>query len=310
MKLKTWITENTTAGLAEDICSASADTNLLAFHEAGMDAALDTVIKSRQGKWEVDSDYVEDPEDAIEAVGAYLIERSRYIGQVLEYFNAEYNPIENYSQHEEESIDTTYADRTDHGTDTKAQDTFKHGAHTDQQTYAQYTDTDTVGANGGYNVTTHIAKSKTTNTPGTTTTTTEVAPYEDDDYSNREKTTVAQTPGNETYEKLVTGDDGGNDKVSYSARTDTRQHGQHTDQLAYAEYSDIAHVGGTIDSYSHTIDGRMDSIDRELDRSGNIGVQTAAQMMTLDEAFWWSFKPLQKMAREIAALLVGGVIAL
>ena len=310
MKLKTWIAENTTAGLAEDICSASADANLLAFHEAGLDEALDIVIKSRQGKWTIDPDYEEDPEDAIEAVGAYLVERSRYIGQVLEYYNSEYNPIENYNQHEDESIDTTYATRIDHGTDTKAQDTFKHGAHTDQQIFAQYTDTDTVGANGGYNVTTHIAKTKTTSHPGDITDTKSVSPYEDDTYTNREKNKREQEEGWESIEKIAVSDDGGNDKVSYSARTDTRQHGAHTDQLSFAEYSDVAHVGGTVDSYSHTIDGRKDSIERELDRSGNIGVQTAAQMMTLDEAFWWGFKPLRKMAREIAALLVEGVVAL
>lgn len=310
MKLKTWITENTTAGLVEDICSASLNENLLAFHESGMDAALDTVIKSRQGKWIVDPDYVEDPEDGIEAAEAYLLERNRYLVQILEYFASEYDPIENYSQSEHETIDTTYAERTDHGTDTKAQDTFKHGAHTDQQTFPQYTDTTTTGADGGYNVTTHTAKTKTTTHPGDVTDTGQNAPFESDTFYNKSKNTRTIGEGWESVERIPAGTDGGDDKISYSARKDTVQHGLHTDQYVYPEYSDVAHVGNTIDSYEHITDEHVDGVVRDLSRNGNIGVQTAAQMLTFDEGFWWSFKPLQKLARELAALLTEGVIAL
>lgn len=310
MKLKTWISENTTAGLVEDICSASLNENLLAFHESGMDAALDIVIKSRQGKWIVDPDYVEDPEDGIEAAEAYLLERNRYLVQILEYFASEYNPIENYNQSEHETIDTTYGPHVDHGTDTKAQDTFKHGSHTDQQTFPQYTDTTTTGANGGYNVTTHTAKTKTTTHPGDVTDTGQNAPYEDDDFYNKTKNTRTIGEGWESVERIPAGTDNGDDKISYSTRTDTVQHGQHTDQYVYPEYSDVAHVGGTTDSYNHIVDERTDGVERDLSRSGNIGVQTAAQMLTFDEGFWWSFKPLQKLARELAALLTEGVIAL
>lgn len=327
MNLKTWINENTTAGLIVDLCSASTDTNLLAFHEAGMDEALDITIKSRQGKQIVDSDYEDAPEDGIEAVAAYLVERSRYLGQVLEYFKAEYNPIENYSQHEEETIDTTYAERTDHGTDTKAADTFRHGAHTDQQSFAQYSDTsinpsytDTVTTGvGGYDVTTHLAKVETQTTPPGDTSTTSVAPFESDTFHNKEQTAVTHTQGSQTVARVAVGGDAGNDKVSYSQKQDTNlhgahndelQHGAHTDSFIYPTYDDIAHVGDTQDSFEHITDERTDSVERNLDRSGNIGVQTAAQMMLIDESFWWNFKPLQKMAREIAALLAEGVMVL
>ena len=327
MNLKTWISENTTAGLVEDLCSGSSNENLLAFHEAGMDEALDTTIKSRQGKQIMDADYVETPQDGIEAVEAYLIERSRYLAQVLEYFKAEYNPIENYSQNEHEEISTTYAERTDHGTDTKAEDTFRHGAHTDQQSFTQYSDiqinpsyTDTVTTGvGGYDVTTHLAKVETQTTPPGDTSTTSVAPFESDTFHNKEQTAVTHTQGSQTVARVAVGGDAGNDKVSYSQKQDTNlhgahndelQHGAHTDSMIYPTYDDMAHVGGTEDSYEHITDERTDSVERDLDRSGNIGVQTAAQMMQLDESFWWGFKPLQKMAREIAALLVEGVTVL
>lgn len=327
MNLKTWISENTTAGLVEDLCSGSTNENLLAFHESGMDEALDITIKNRQGKQIMDPDYVEDPEDGIEAVEAYLIERSRYLGQVLEYFKAEYNPIENYSQMENESIDTTYGEVYEHGTDTKGEDEYQHGEHTDTQSFPEYTDTQsfpeytdtsTIGENG-YDVTTHIAKVETKTTPPGDTSTTSVAPFETDTFHNKEKTEVTHSEGTQTVERKAVGSDGGDDKTSFSQKTDKAKHGAHDDEYIHGahddefkheQYSDVAHVGGTEDSYEHTTDEHINGVVRELTRSGNIGVQTAAQMMQLDEAFWWNFKPCTKIAREIAALLTEGVIAI
>ena len=327
MNLKTWITENTTNGLVTDICSTFEDGYLFAFHDAGFDEVLDKTIISRHGRQIIDEEYVEDPIDAADAVAAYLMERSRYLYQIIEYYNAEYNPIENYSQTEHETIKSEYDEVNQHGTDTKAEDTYRHGQHTDSDifpTYTdqvvnpQYTDTNTIGS-GGYDVTQHTAKVKTTTTPPGDTSTVSVAPFDDDSFHNKEKTAVTHTEGTETVEKLVTGSDAGDDKTSYSQRTDTTQHGAHTDQITkgahtdqhtYAQYDDIAHVGDTQDSYSHITDDREDNVTRDLSRSGNIGVQTAAQMMKLDADFWWHFTPLRDMAREIAALLCEGVCAL
>lgn len=324
MRLKTWISEYTTDGLVTDICSSFAEGNLALFHESGMDGVLDATLSSRHGRQNMDRDYVDYPEDAIDAVKAYLMERNRYLVQILEYYTSEYNPIENYSQVEHEEVDTTYAERTDHGTDTKAEDTFRHGEHTDQQSFAQYsetqkyptyTDTFTTGV-GGYDVTTHLAKVETQTTPPGDTSTTSVAPFESDTFHNKEQTAVTHTQGSQTVARVAVSGDGGNDKVSYSQKQDTTQHGAHNDELEhgahvdqfiYPEYSDTAHVGGTEDSYEHITDERTDSVERDLRRSGNIGVQTAAQMLTLDESFWWDFKPMQKLAREIAALIVEGV---
>ena len=325
--LKKWISDNTTAGLVVDICSAATDEHLSDFHASGYDAVVDIYLNRLHGKQTVDPDYVEDPADGLDLIDAYLKERGRYLTQVISYVGAEYNPIENYSQTESETIDTTYGEVNQHGTDTKAQDTFRHGQHTDSDVFPTYTDsvvnpqyTDTVTTGqGGYNITQHTAKVQTQTTPPGDTNTLEVAPFDSDTFHNKEKTTVTHTQGSQTVERIASGSDGGDDKTTFSQKIDTNQHGAHTDQITkgahtdqhtFAEYDDIAHVGDTEDSYSHISDERTDSVARVLTRSGNIGVQTAAQMMALDEDFCWTFKPLQKIAREIAALLVEGVASL
>lgn len=327
MKLKTWISDNTTDGLVTDICSAFDTGYIAAFHEMGFDSVLDETIISRHGRQTIDEEYVEDPTDATDAVRAYLLERSRYLYQIVEYYNAEYNPIENYSQTEHETIKSEFDEVNQHGTDTKAQDTYRHGEHTDSDIFPactdsvvnpQYTDTLTTGQ-GGYDITQHTAKVQTQTTPPGDTNTLKVAPFESDSFHNKEQTSTTHTQGTQTVERIASGTDAGNDKTSFSQKVDTNQHGAHTDQITkgahtdqhtFAQYDDIAHVGGTQDSYSHISDEREDNVTRDLSRSGNIGVQTAAQMLQLDEAFWWNFKPLQKLAREIAALLAEGVEAI
>ena len=52
----------------------------------------------------------------------------------------------------------------------------------------------------------------------------------------------------------------------------------------------------------------IDQDTRELDRSGNIGVQTAAQMMTMDAEFWNNNRWLSKIAEDIVNLLCEEVI--
>ena len=68
--------------------------------------------------------------------------------------------------------------------------------------------------------------------------------------------------------------------------------------------------GAHKDTFDRTEDAYKDETERDLTRSGNIGVQTAAQMLNFDQDFWWNFKPMQKLAREIAAILCEGVYEL
>lgn len=330
MTLKEWLNTYQSTGLVAEICSPdyTSDENMLAFHTAGLDAVVDGILKYMHGKQIMDPDYVEDPNSGYNTISYYIQEKSRYLGQVVAYFESEYNPIENYSQVENETIDTTHGEQYKHGTDTTGEDTFRHGAHdetykyeqySDYNKYPEYTDTITTGDGGGYDVTTHIAKVKTTQHPGDVTDTNSVAPFESDTFHNKEKNKRETEEGWETVERIAQGQDEGDDKISYSTRTDKTKHEQHDDEIEHGahddviqheQYEDVAHVEGRKDSYAHTEDEYTDSVTRDLTRSGNIGVQTAAQMMQLDESFWWNFKPCSKMAREIAALLVEGVDAL
>lgn len=267
--------------------------------------AADKVLYTRYGDRILRSE--DDIIISIEVV-SYLIMHAPYYKKCLEYIDAEYNPIENYSSSEHETFKNEYDSVMNHGLNTKGQDVIQHGAHTDQHVYPQYTDTYTEGL-GGYNVTEHIAKIKTSTTPGTDTSTTKTAPFESSDFFNKDQTTVSHTMGTETVERVETGDDGGDDKTSYSQKTNSDQHGAHTDQIVNSQYSDTYHLGGASDTFTDVTDKRTDNVTRDLSRSGNIGVMTAAQMMSDDRDFWKSFGWLQDLAHDIANLLTLGVWA-
>lgn len=330
MTLKEWLNTYQSDGLVAEICSPqhTSDEYMLAFHTAGLDSVVDGLLNYLHGKKMMDPDYVEDHESGYNMITCYIREKARYLGQVVSYFESEYNPIENYSQTESESIETTHGEQNKHGTDTTGEDKYTHGAHdetyqyeqySDYNKYPEYTDTITTGDGNGYSVTTHVAKVKTTTHPGDVTDTNSVAPFESDAFHNKEQNKRQTLEGWESVERIAQGQDQGDDKISYSTRTDKTkhaehddeiQHGAHDDVVKHEEYDDTAHVGGREDSFAHTEDEYTDSVERDLSRSGNIGVQTAAQMMQLDESFWWNFKPCTKLAREIAALLTEGVIAI
>ena len=222
----------------------------------------------------------------------YLFSRAEYFKKCLLYIDAEYNPVENYSGTETEMSQNVYGLTNTYGVDKKAQDTFQHGSHTD---------TFTEGVDGGWNVTNHIAKTKTTTTPPTDTDTLETAPFETDTFHNKEKRTLSHTQGTETLERMETGSDGGNDKVTYSQKKNKDE---------YQQYQDIAHVGGTEDSFSHTTGEHTDSFSRTFLRHGNIGVLSAGELMTKDSEFWRSFNWLRDAAHDIANLISTGVWAL
>ena len=204
MTLKEWLNTYQSTGLVAEICSPdyTTDENLLAFHTAGLDAVVDGLLKYMHGKQIMDEDYVDDPNSGYNTISYYIQEKSRYLAQVVSYFESEYNPIENYSQVEHETVKSEFDEVNQHGTDTKAQDEYQHGQHTDtdvyptytdQVTVPQYTDTDTTGQ-GGYDITQHIAKTQTQNTPPGNTRTQQVAPFDDDNYHNKEKVTDTGSP--------------------------------------------------------------------------------------------------------------------
>ena len=242
---------------------------------------------------------------------AYIVEKIPFIRQCMAYIEAEYNPIENYAGTEHEVIEDEMGARSETTGATKGQQidnsnfaqrqlTTQHGAHTD---------TDTIGS-GGYDVTNHIAKRQTQVTPGTDTNETSVAPYDTSTYHNKEKTVSSHTATTETENRGEVGGDGGNDKTTYSQRTDTYQHAQYTDTATDAAHNDSITYGSRTDSGSRSALAYKDKHTRDLDRHGNLGVMTAAQMMEYDYKYWDAFRWLSNMAVDIVKLTCEGVICL
>ena len=223
---------------------------------------------------------------------SYLVTHALYLQKCLGYIDAEYDPVENYSNTEHEEIKTEYGERGESGTQTKAEDTFQHGSHTD---------TFTEGADGGYDVTTHTAKVETQTTPPGDTNTTQTAPFESSEFFNQSKSTVTHTQGSETVARVAVGGDNGNDKVTYSQKKDKQE---------YQQYNDIAHVGGTEDSWGKTVDEVEDNVTRDMTRKGNIGTMTASEMIRKDWDLFKVFLWIEDMAHDIANLLSVGVSAL
>ena len=293
MKLKKWLNDNFDSGLVVGICTATPNVYLTAFLMSGYAAVLDSTLVYRQGRQIVEDEYEETPADGYDAIKAYLTERARYLAQIIEYFNSEYVAMDNYNQveHEETTFDGGQRKRTDN------------------MDYKQYTDTTGYGARSitnskGEQIDTYDPKGlKEETTTDKSTTTTSVAPFDSDSFHNKEKVEVegAQSGGGFKTTKTSTAGSAGaatstsgarSDSTSETARSDTLQHGAHKD------------------TFDRTEDAYKDETERDLTRSGNIGIRTTAEIFGLDESWWWNFKPMQKLAREIAGILCEGVEAL
>lgn len=272
MKLKKWLSDNFENGFISGICGSSVNEHLAEFYTSGYAEVLDSTLLSRHGKMNIEEEYEEEPTDATAAVTAYLLERARYLSQILSYMESEYNPIENYSQVEHETIDYDRKKKTRDITNTENPFSRQKTTQTPQIITEQYTEA---------NVVTTTAQTATTSEQ-------QVAPFDSDTYHKQNKTT--ETPGTITNTEQPY-----NRKYKTPQVTVTETESIQADKVERQKIEDAAY---------------KDQDERNLTRSGNIGVQTAAQMMAFDEEYWWNFKPLQKLAREIAALLCEGVTAL
>lgn len=260
-----------------------------AFDEYGYDAIIDALLFSKFGERELlfSDDEIED--DAYkQPIFACLYPKWRYILQALDYLASEYNPIENYSGYEKEETEYDVKQRQftkgqQTNTRTEPLDITKHveDQHTDQVTPAQKT---------------------TTTTADKQTTTNKVAPFESSEYFEKEQTTIE---GQQT---------GGASKVQQVTSQQT------ADQYTYAQvtHTDTKHFGMQDGYQISAVDGQRidtdaahkDKTTRELTRSGNIGVMTAAQMLVQDADFWKNFIWLDDIAHELANLLAVSVWAM
>lgn len=260
-----------------------------AFDEYGYDAIVDTLLVTKFGDRQIlfTDEEVED-EAYKNPIFAYLYPRWRYLAQCIEYLSAEYNPIENYSgtEHEETEYDIkerrfTKGEQID--THLEPQDVTQtvEGQHTDQITPAQKT---------------------VTTTTDKQTTTVKAAPFDNNTFVNQEETTVAgnQTGGATQTQQISSQQQA--DQYNYAQKTDTV-----TSHFGASEGYEITDTGGQrIDTDA----AHKDKTTRDLTRTGNIGVMTAAQMMIYDADFWKKFAWLDDIAHELSILLAESVWAM
>lgn len=230
---------------------------------------VDIIALTRHGKKTVDPDMLEEADDShymyYYTILAYLMERAPWIRQNLAYIEAEYDPIENFIAHEEETITDDMKQRHSVKTDTENAYSRTHTKQIPQVITEQYTEADIT--------------SETTQMQSTTEN--KVSPDDTDGYHSQTKTET--TPGKIT-----------NTEKPYNRKYKTPQTTiTDTDSLAAPK----------VETHAITDDAHKDIHSRELDRHGNQGIQTAAQMMALDESFWNKNRWLSLMALEIVNLI-------
>lgn len=234
-------------------------------HDRGLDAVFDQNFITRHGLKRMDPDQLEDFDSsyiyADVTIRAYLKEHERYLMQQIAYFDAEYNPIENYAGIEDETIDRTIGER--HITDTENPYERKHTRLTPEIITEQYAEN---------NIVNETEQAQSTNTH-------KVAPYDQDTFHNESQDT--NQPG----------------KVTSTEKPYNRKFKTPQNTITDTEFLTAAkEVERTEDEYT-------DGTSRRLVKTGNIGIQTAAQMMALDMDFWEKNLWISKMVQEIANLV-------
>lgn len=254
-------------------------------HTAEYDAIMDKILITRHGLAPVDPDMAteEDSTYADMAIYAYLTERAIYIRQNLAYEEAEYNPIENYSQIEHETTDVTYGERDE--TDTHTDDAHEYSIEHDYQLHTQETHTPEI-ITESYTEADVVSEQ----TQLTSTTLNQAVPFESSDLFDMDKT--SETPGKIT-----------NTEKPYNRKNKTPENTISVNDLAHKDTDTYKHEEDEVHTDRHQTEEVTDGTVRDLTRSGNIGVQTAAQMMQLDSDFWKNNLWLRQLCLDIVNLI-------
>ena len=232
------------------------------------DQIIDNILLTRHGKKEVFNDMLEEIGNNplyFYTIQAYLTERAPWIRQQMAYIEADYDPIENFIGYEKEEIEYDVKQRHNLRTDTEKPYEFKHTKDTPQIISEQYTEADVV---------TETSQQKTT-------TENSVAPFDSDTYHDNNKTET--TPGKITNTEKPYSRKTKTPKITVTD-TDTLE----DDKEFTVEFTDDAH---------------KDKTTREVNRHGNQGIQTAAQMMQLDSDWWKANRWLSTLALDIVNLI-------
>ena len=230
---------------------------------------VDYIALTRHGKKTVDPDMLEEADDShymyYYTILAYLMERAPWIRQNLAYIDAEYDPIENFIAHEEETITDTMDQRFSLKKNTEKPYSRAHTKEIPQVITEQYTEAE---------ITSETSQLKTT-------TENKVSPDDTDAYHSQTKSET--TPG-----KITNTEKPYNRKYKTPATTITDRDSLSADKII---------------EETPRVDAYEDTHSRELDRHGNQGIQTAAQMMALDESWWNKNRWLSQMALDIVNLI-------
>lgn len=313
VKVNTWIEQNVLA-----LCTQTNVYNEIftAFHERKLDKVMDGIMITSHGKEPLIDGYDEmvgSYSFADVATQSYLMEKAPYIKKCLEYIDAEYNPIENYAGVEHEVMtDTMDARRSDYArADAATEDKTTTSEQHSTYSYPQHTTTSYIGKTTGYDVEVYEAKRETkVETDQDATQTTQVAPFESSEFFNKEKVTSKPAETTTTVSRVATGSDAGKDKTHYSPRTDEMVDGQHDDEVTTDEFDVTNSIGARGVTGFNASNSYEDVHTRDLTKSGNIGVLTAAEMLTRDNEFWKNFNFLYDLCSGIVSKVAEGVIAL
>lgn len=253
-----------------DALKTSGEGNIFnTLHDRGLDTVFDQNFITRHGLKRMDPDQLEDFDSsylyADVTIRAYLKERERYLMQQIAYFDAEYNPIENYSGNEVETTEFDIKQRHHILEDTEQPYSRTHTRQNPQVITEQYTEAPIVST---------TAQTQTTSEH-------KVAPFDSSTYHAESK--------DETNPGTIT-----NTEQAYNRKFKTPQNTvTDTESLA----------ANKVEKHEFTDDAHKDKHTRTLEKTGNIGIQTAAQMMALDMDFWAKNMWITKMVQEIANLV-------
>ena len=238
------------------------------FDSANLAATIDYILVTRHGNRIILPEMLEEFGENFLwywALASYLRERAPWIRQQMAYIEAEYNPIENYSQPEVETVDFDRKKRTRDITNTENAYSRTRTRQNPQVITEQYTEA---------NIVSTTAQTQTTAEH-------KVAPFDSSTYHAESKDET--TPGTITSTEQPY-----NRKFKTPQNTVTDTEALAAPKVETQKIEDAAY---------------KDQDKRDLTRSGNIGVQTAAQMMSLDNEFWDKNRWLSQMALDIVNLL-------
>ena len=248
------------------------------FVDKGYATAVDIFLNTKHAKKILLEDQLEhlDPEDETSDIWArltvegYLFERAPWIRQQMAYIAVEYNPEDNYNQHEEETIDFDRKKKTRDITNQEKPYSRQRSVSNPQVITEQYTEA---------NIVSQVSQTATT-------VENQVAPFDTETYKNQNKTT--ETPGTVTNTEQPY-----NRKFKTPANTVTETESLQATKEVTQKIEDAAYI---------------DQDKRELDRSGNIGIRTTAEIFQIDSDYWDKNRWLSKIAEDIVNLLCEEVL--